>query len=54
MLLIFRNPLMPSVEGKRYESAFQNFGIATPGHDTPEMKRSGREVKTIIMMHVSR
>lgn len=54
ILFIFRKPLMPKVDGKRHETAFQKRGTADPGHDTPEMKSKGKEEKTIIMMTVSR
>ena len=54
MLLIFTKPLMPKVEGKNHETAFQNGGTAHEGHEMPEMNNSGTETKTNIMMNTSR
>ena len=46
MELTFWNPLMPNVDGIRYETAFRNHGIFDAGHDMPEMNRNGSEVNT--------
>ena len=54
MLLIFTKPLMPKVEGKNHETAFQNGGTAHEGHEMPEMNSNGTEANTNMMMNTSR
>ena len=39
-------PFMAGVDGIRYERAFKNAGTLLPGHDIPERKSSGMDVKT--------
>ena len=46
MLLILTNPLIPNVDGNIQENTFQNVGTAAPGQESPELNRSGTEVKT--------
>jgi hypothetical protein len=45
---------MPKDEGKRYEKYFQNVGMADEGHDMPERKSMGTDMKTNIRMQSSR
>ena len=44
------NPLIPKVDGKRYEMAFQKGGTLAPGHDIPDKNNRGTDVKTNISM----
>ena len=46
MVLMRTNPLIPKVDGKRYENIFQNSGMADPGHEIPEMNSNGTDVNT--------
>ena len=54
MLLMRTKPLMPKVEGKRYEKYVQNAGMADPGHDMPDINSNGTDVKTKTNIEVSR
>ena len=54
MLFIFTKPLIPKVEGKAYETIRQKGAIDAPGHEMPEMKSKGTEVKTNKSIQVSR
>lgn len=54
MLLILTKPFIPNVDGNKYPKYSQNLGIAAPGQEIPEIKRSGIEVNTKISIQVSR
>ena len=53
ILLIFTKPLIPKVEGNRYERYFQKGAMDVPGHEIPERNSNGTEVKTKIIIQIS-
>ena len=54
MLLMRTYPLMPKVDGNSHEKSFHRTGILLSGHDMPERKSRGTEVKTNSNIQASR
>ena len=54
ILFIATKPFMAGVDGNIYENTFQKSGTLLPGHDIPERKSSGIEVKTNRSIALSR
>jgi len=54
VVLMRTNPWMPAVEGKIYPSHRQNSGMASFGHEMPEMNSRMSEVKTNTIIGASR
>ena len=54
ILFIAIKPFMAGVDGNIYENTFQKSGTLLPGHDIPERKSSGIEVKTNSSIALSR
>lgn len=46
ILVSFTKPLIPKVDGNRYERYFQKAGIFDEGHEIPEINNNGTETKT--------
>ena len=54
MQFIATKPFIAGVEGNTYENIFQKRGMLLPGHDIPERKSKGIDVKTNSSMGTSR
>ena len=53
-VLSFMKPCMPYVDGKRQANHCHISGILLLGHDTPDIKRKGTDVKTTNSITFSR